>query len=461
MNSLIDLCRCDGGAVYVLRQKPNGTQVLTFEAMVTRSKGLQSVPKKVQRMEFKVDEFTIVGKTAKTRRFVNQTFTDHIEVLDYKTRNLLSGPLLTPRGELVGVVQLINKGAVPGKPEQTVEFDAHDESLFRSVAGHAALAIENSFLLQEQEGLLQGFVDAFVTAVEARDPVTSGHSKRVADLSMELAYAVNRETTGALAAIKFSDEQLREIQYSAMLHDIGKVSVNESVLNKEKKLYAHELDQIRLRLELIKSQLRYADTQASSIDIRRQLVRLEKAWTEINIANEPTVLPEDVSVALSELGKFQLQLTESETLPLLTEDEIKRLSIKRGSLTDAERREIEKHVTFTYEILRKIPWSRGLRDVPKIAYCHHERMDGSGYPQRLRLDEIPMQGRLMAICDIYDALTADDRPYKRALSHQRAIEIIEMDVKAQKLDQNLFRCFLDSKSYEIVRKISAKGKKAA
>lgn len=463
LNSFLDLCRCDGGTVYALRKNAQGREVLVFEAMITRSMQVSRVPDSIRLMEFNIDESTVVGRSACRREFIKESFGEKAEVMDYRTRNILSGPLITPRGDLVGVVQLLNK--VPYNREKDGvlidDFDSRDERLFSIVAGQAALAIENSLLLAEQERLLEGFVDAFVTAVESRDPVTSGHSHRVADLSVALAEAVNHESDGQLGLLKFDRTQIREIRFAAMLHDIGKVSVSEAVLNKEKKLYHWELEAVRLRLQLIRSRLRLEEKERPSLELRRLITRADRAWNEILKANEPSILSEDVSEALSELKMIKVQGEGSEILSVLTDVEFTRLALKKGSLTEAERAEIEKHVTFTFQILKRVPWSRGLELVPQIAYCHHEKLDGSGYPLKIPGPEIPIQGRMLAICDIYDALTADDRPYKRALPVERALEIIDADVKRSKLDHALFRCFAEARVYEVLAIATDRSKKAA
>jgi HD-GYP domain-containing protein (c-di-GMP phosphodiesterase class II) len=376
------------------------------------------------------------------------------------TRNILSAPLVTPRGDLVGVVQLLNKNPStdPRAEDKNVEFDERDERLFSIVAGQAALAIENSMLLEEQERLLEGFVDACVTAIEARDPTTSGHSTRVADYSVALTEAVNRTRNGPLGAMHFNAAQIREVRFAAMLHDIGKISVKEAVLMKEKKLFAHELDVIRMRLKLMRANVKLQE-QLTGRPQPEVLERVEMAWRAVSDANQPSVLPSAVSQAIQELQKFEVTLDDGEQLAALTRDEGFKLSILKGSLTNDERFEIERHVTHTFEILKKVPWSRSLENVPQIAYRHHEKLDGTGYPGRIKAPEIPVQSRMLAIVDIYDALTADDRPYKKAIPVEKALDILQMEVGQGKLDPNLYQVFLDARVYETA--VRSPGRKTA
>jgi HD-GYP domain-containing protein (c-di-GMP phosphodiesterase class II) len=435
--------------------------------MITRSLGVETLPTSLKSIVFRLDENSTVGRTGLNRQVYNESSSvldptaDGVPVLakprsaidiamGYETRNLLSAPLLTPRGDLVGVIQLVNK--IPQDMESDAHFDDKDERLCAIVSSQAALVIENSLLLVEQENILDGFVNACVTAIEARDPVTSGHSQRVCDLSLNLAKSVNREQMGPLGLIHFSDTQMRELRYAAMLHDIGKISVKEHILQKEKKLYPWELKEIEMRFKLMKSAFRLEfQGEDNRLELSRRLKELDLAYQNILAANEPTVLPKDVSASIIELTKLQVKIDEGEVCCALHAHESERLCIPRGSLSPEERIEIERHVSFTYEILKMVPWSRGLENVPKIAHRHHEKLDGSGYPQKVKGEEIPIQSRILTIADIYDALTAKDRPYKAAVPIDKAMEILESEVKQGKLDGVLFKLFVQSRAYVLNR----------
>ncbi len=447
LDSFLDLIECDGGAIHTLEKNLQGEPVLVFKAMVVRSRGISAVPDALQSMVFRLDESTSAGKAGLSRTRCNEEFLPprfEEGLPDYPTRNLLSAPLLTPRGDLVGVLQLFNKES----EGEATGFSEKDGRLCGIVSAQASLAIENSTLLMEQEQFLDGFVNACVTAIEARDPVTSGHSQRVCDLSLGLAESVNRVGSGILSGVRFNDTELRELRYAAMLHDIGKISVSEEILKKEKKLHAWELEIIRMRMEVMRSSYRLElQGEKNRIELARRLRELDEAYRTILAANEPTVLPKAVSEEIIGLTRLQVSTGSGEVCCALHEHEKNRLCIPRGSLSAEERVEIEKHVSFTYEILKMVPWGRGLENVPLIAHRHHEKLDGSGYPLRVKAPAIPVQSRILTICDIYDALTAKDRPYKAAVPVETALSILEDEVREGKLDQALFRVFLDSGVY--------------
>ncbi len=462
LNSYLDLIGCDGGSIYTLETTAEGNSILVFKAMVTRSLGVFAVPDELKSVVFALDDSTIVGKTGFNRQVYKENMSESGVIADvapvyanYLTRNILSAPLLTPRGDLVGVVQLVNKTA--SNPNESSNFDQKDERLCAIVSSQAALAIENSKLLLEQEKILDGFVNACVTAIEARDPVTSGHSQRVCDVSLNFAQMVNRTHVGPLALMKFTETQLRELRYAAMLHDIGKISVREDVLKKEKKLFPWELQLIEMRFRMMKASVRnQLSGDKNQLELARKLRELDHAMNTIRAANEPTVLPKEVSQSILELTKLQVAVDDEGPCCALHAHESERLCITKGSLSFEERLEIEKHVSFTYEILKMVPWSRGLENVPVIAHRHHEKLDGTGYPLKVKGDQIMIQSRILAISDIYDALTAADRPYKAAVPIDMALRILEDEVKHGKLDPELFKLFVESKAYLVPGKSQKK-----
>ena len=394
----------------------------------------------------------------------------------YQGRSVLAVPMISARDEVIGVIQLINKRAkgwialdMPSDFEEgVVPFDDVSEAYVGALASQAGIALENVLLYEEVKTLFDSFVKAAVTAIESRDPTTSGHSERVAELTVGLARAVNHAERGSYRELRFSRDDLTQIQYAALLHDFGKVGVREHVLVKAKKLYEHERDLIVQRFQLIKrgykidaleSKVRYL-AEASRETVAERLVAVDKdalaRITELdNIiqfilqANEPTVLEQGGFERIAEIAGMAYRDDAGAQLPFLTHDEATCLQIKRGSLTDAERLEINSHVVHTFNFLVRIPWSRTLRDVPEIAGAHHEKLDGSGYPNRLKGDAIPVPARMMAISDIYDALTASDRPYKKAMPAQRALDILADDVKRGQLDRDLFDVFVSARVWAL------------
>ncbi len=460
LESFLDLVGCDGGSVYTVRKNSDSEEILKFEAMITRSINLRGVPEHLRSLEFQIDDSSVAGRTAAHRKpvllnLISGEVSPRVgDMLNYPTRNIFSGPLITPRGDLVGVVQLLNKlpqDETPFDPYDTSplpNFDKKDERLFSVIAGQAALAIENSFLLEEQERLIKGFVDACVTAIEARDPVTCGHSVRVSNYTVGLAEAVNRTDRGPLRQTYFAPAQMRELRFAAMLHDIGKIGIKEEILQKEKKLFPWELELISMRLKLMRTQMMLRQ-QIDGGDYEPAISRIDSVWERLVLANEPWVPSPIAFEVVKELRSLRVPFDTGEIVTALTDEEAARLSIARGSLSASERIEIEGHVNKTFDILKMIPWSRGLEQVADIASKHHEKLDGSGYPNGLTAEQIPPQARMMTICDIFDALTSD-RPYKLALPVSRALDIIAANVKAGKLDGAYFDVFVQAQLHELL-----------
>jgi HD-GYP domain-containing protein (c-di-GMP phosphodiesterase class II) len=396
------------------------------------------------------------------------------EKTGYRTKSVLCMPLVSRGDEVIGVIQLINKKRDKDKrlyskedvEAQVVAFDERSQELVGTLAAQAGISLDNAMLLEEIRRIFEGFVNASVEAIESRDPTTSGHSRRVADLTVGLARAVERVETGPYREVIFSAEDLREIEYASLLHDFGKIGVNEHVLIKAKKLYPAEFELIAQRFELA---LRWAEveilnrklrlvTQGAPVDellkldteLEQRRRELKEAFRAIESANEPTVLKAGEFGRIEALGKQTFIAPNGEERPLLSAPEVTSLSVTRGSLTPDEIREIQSHVTHSFNFLATIPWGKSFQRVPLIAGAHHERLDGTGYPNRLRAEEIPLQSKLMAISDIFDALTASDRPYKRAVPIDKALDILALEVKDKHLDGDLVRIFSEARIWEPV-----------
>ena len=393
----------------------------------------------------------------------------------YLTRSMLVFPMTNHAGEVIGVLQLINRKrpGTPAKltaatvPHEVISFEKEMVELMRSLAGQAAVAVENNLLYESIERLFEGFVTAAVTAIEQRDPTTSGHSFRVADLTVELAKVVDHLDEGEYRGIRFSSDQIREIRYASLLHDFGKVGVREQVLVKEKKLYPLQLETIRSRFEFamkaaeaeghrrkLEYLLQYGrdgyDAFALRVDAEaaEEMERLRKDLAFVAQSNEPTVLPEGEFQYLQQLAAREFEDVRGNKRLLIDQEEVRILSIRKGNLDAAERGEIESHVTHTFNFLQKIPWTKDLVSVPNIAFAHHEKLNGRGYPRKLTAGEIPIQSRMMTVSDIYDALTASDRPYKRAVPTERALDILKMEMNDGLLDGSLVALFIDARVFE-------------
>jgi HD-GYP domain-containing protein (c-di-GMP phosphodiesterase class II) len=392
----------------------------------------------------------------------------------YRTRSILAVPLVSAQDEVIGVVQLINKKRDPRErlrtPDDAIEhvvpFDERSVELVASLAAQAGVALENATLYEEIRRILDGFVRASVRAIEQRDPTTSGHSQRVATLSLRLADAVTLATDGPYKGLAFVPSDLRQLEYASLLHDFGKIGVREQVLVKAKKLYSWQLELLRSRFDLLRrsAEVNFLErklelftrnapvTELAALE-EESAVRagqIEAIWALVRDANEPTVLPQEASSRLDELGRLTYTDLRGNSKPYLDSDELASLKVPRGSLTSGEYKEIQEHVSHTFEFLSRIPWGKTFSQVPLIAGCHHEKLNGKGYPRGLRAEEIPVGSRIMAIADIFDALTASDRPYKRAVPIDRALDILHAEVKDGALDGELVRLFVESGAYRSV-----------
>jgi response regulator RpfG family c-di-GMP phosphodiesterase len=298
------------------------------------------------------------------------------------------------------------------------------------------------------ERLLEGFVRAAVLAIEARDPTTAGHSERVARLTVAFARALEAAPPPRYRGIHFTAEELRQLHYAGLLHDFGKVAVHEDVLVKANKLRPGQLELLAARFDLIRAMLdneelraRLEGRGAGASEARR--AELDAFWRCIEASNRPTVLAKQVSDELHEIASRTFVDVRGEARPYLLPSEVALLSIPRGSLSDEERREIESHVSHSYRFLQRIPWTDPLVRVPEIAGGHHEKLDGRGYPRGSGATEIPVETRMMTIADVFDALTASDRPYKRAMPPDRAIDILQGEARSGAIDADLLGVFVE------------------
>ncbi|MHB8455051.1 MAG: HD domain-containing phosphohydrolase [Acidiferrobacterales bacterium] len=447
-----------------------------------------SLPAPVALEKTPVGEFSIAGYVARTGEVVGVEDAYAIDAsapyhfnpgsddaTGYRTRSLLTLPLTSKSAEVVGVLQLVNRKdredtilRTPSSVEAHVlPFDSHSRKVALALAGQAGVALENSILYADIERLFEGFIKASVQAIEARDPVTAGHSFRVAEFTEKFALAVDRCDSQALRETVFSRAQLREIRYAALLHDFGKVGVRENVLVKSKKLHPLQLDLLRQRFRHAAASVTASayrgfldlaqreNLDAGEIARRRpeidrriggEHLQLEHYLDLVLRANEPAILDGEISGELRELLDYSFADGDARA-PLLYPFEFADLAVIRGNLNPAERAQIESHVNHTFRFLNLIPWTRDLAALPTIAFAHHEKLDGTGYPRGLRQGEIPLPARMMTISDIYDALTAPDRPYKQAVSVERALDILSGEAQAGKIDGELLQVFINARCY--------------
>jgi HD-GYP domain-containing protein (c-di-GMP phosphodiesterase class II) len=476
----------DAGSLYLVEDGPDGRPRLRFALAQN-----DSVEIPFRTVTLPLDGESVAGHVALAGEVVNladayepppgspfkinRWFDEHAR---YRTKSMLVVPMRTPRGEMLGALQLINcKGDRREPLRSAAEAEQHVRPygdrhvrLAGSLASQAAVALANRRLYDSISELFEGFVKASVTAIEARDPTTSGHSFRVADLTVALAEAVDRTPLGAFRDVRFTAEELRELRYAALLHDFGKVGVREHVLVKSKKLYPIDLERIRHRIELLMSDLELAVTRRKldwlgrrgkegytphaarlDADLAAALAELNEALDVVLTVNEPSVQPQDFTSALLRITARSWEDHRGRRRTVLTPEEAGVLAITRGSLTEIERREIQQHVVHTFQFLAQIPWTREFRRIPEIAGSHHEKLDGSGYPFGFRAEQIPLQSRIMTIADIYDALTATDRPYKKAVRVEEALDTLRDEQRSGALDAALLDVFIEARIFDVTQ----------
>ncbi|UXD86882.1 GAF and HD-GYP domain-containing protein [Thalassolituus hydrocarboniclasticus] len=465
---------CDAASIFLIEPGEHGERQLVFKLSQNDSVEFHS-----EEQHFTLNRSSLAGYAALSGDILNFDDVYHLpagspftfnkaydQKLGYRTRSMLVIPMRTHDGKIVGVIQFINRKRSPKirlnnaeiAERETLPFDERLVTLLETMASQAGIAIENNLLIERINTLFEGFVSASVHAIEQRDPTTSGHSFRVAELTIALAEAAHSETGREYQAIRFRSEELRELRYAALLHDFGKVGVREHVLVKAKKLspeawvrfhYRIALQKERVRNHFLQQKLVAARERRLNTEYEQQLQQAEEQALQkldamqqaVELANEPSILDEGTFGHLQLLrGEVYADIDGCER-PLLEDQDFLALAVRRGSLTEEERREIESHVSHTIRFLATIPWTPELERIPQIAGAHHEKLDGTGYPHGLSSADIPVGAKMMAVCDIFDALTASDRPYKAAMPVERALDILHADAGNQKIDASLVRLF--------------------
>jgi 3',5'-cyclic-nucleotide phosphodiesterase len=460
MNFIFDLFPLAERAFILLRHNERDAPV---PVAARHRNGMVEDPLKVRLSHTIVDE--VLNKkrailsvdTLSDRHFAAQD-----SIIAQAIRSVMCVPLIVG-DEVLGLIQ-VDSSSDPHA------FHEADLELLSGVCAETAVALKNFQLYSDIERLLDGFVAASVQAIEERDPVTAGHSFRVAGYALRLATALDRADDPALRRVAFSKEQLREIRYAALLHDFGKVGVREHVLRKEKKLHHADMRLLEQRFRYARACLerqayralahshieqewsaRVFRQEKDKIDaqLREECARLDQFLATIRRANEPAISHTTALPDLSEIVHYDCPDPDGGSLPLIDDSEFAALSLPKGCLTPDERRQIEEHVADSYSFLVLIPWTRDLAGVPAIAHGHHEKLDGSGYPMGLHGPQISMQTRILTICDIYDALTAGDRPYKKAVPVEQALDILSGECAAGHIDTRLFQVFVDSRGWAL------------
>jgi HD-GYP domain-containing protein (c-di-GMP phosphodiesterase class II) len=478
LTTMRQLTHADGASLWLKMEEDSGPKLF-----LASSQNHSLDKSTYQAFKVPVDEKSVVGYTVSVGK--SQIYDDAYNPppgkpvggksfdaqFGYRTKSMLTVPMRDYHNDVVGAVQLINakkrfetKLTIDNVGSEVVSFQPDDVEMIESIASQAAVALDNKSLLDSIQALFDGFVQASVTAIEQRDPSTAGHSGRVEGLTTRLARAINEIATGTYRDVHLGEDQLKELRYACLLHDFGKVGVREHILIKAKKLVPGQLEVIRARFEFIERsvQVKYATEKLEAMKAGRngstieeidrrlaaELAQLNEWVNSIAAANEPTVMPEDKASMLEFLSQQTYYDISGNPHPMLEPQEFRFLSIRKGTLDPQERLEMESHVTHSFHFLTKIPWTPVMKGIPEIAYGHHEKLDGSGYPRGLAGDQIPLQARMMTISDIYDALTAQDRPYKRAVPPATALDILHEEAKQGKLDQDLLEIFVEKRIYQ-------------
>jgi HD-GYP domain-containing protein (c-di-GMP phosphodiesterase class II) len=395
----------------------------------------------------------------------------------YRAKSMLVVPMIDHKDRVVGVLQLINRKSDPGASIRTdadsdrwvLPYTEREVAIVSSLAGQAAVSIENGQLYQDIENLFAGFIKAAVTAIERRDPTTAGHSVRVTELTCDMAELVTAQTEGPFANRFFSDAEMKQLRYAGLLHDFGKVGVSESTLVKRNKLPPVMESQVHARFALIKKTLEAdaaharakiladkgavgaaADLAAIDAELAEDYAMLKQYWDAVQDANIPRVLPEEAAGVLDQIARRSFKDPEGAEQAYLTSDELHFLQIRKGSLDEKERKEIESHVVHSYDFLLNIPWTEELSRIAEIVRGHHEKLDGTGYPDGVKAESLSLETRIMTVCDIFDALTASDRPYKKAMPVEKALQVLEWEARDGMLDKDVVELFIRTKVYRKV-----------
>ncbi|NJD20793.1 MAG: aminotransferase class I/II-fold pyridoxal phosphate-dependent enzyme, partial [Gemmatimonadetes bacterium] len=398
------------------------------------------------------------------------------EKYGYRAKSMLVVPMMDHKDRVVGVLQLINRKSEPSASIRTDEdsdrwvlpYTDREVAIVQSLAGQAAVSIENGQLYQDIEALFRGFIKAASTAIDRRDPTTAGHSARVTRLTCLTAELVNRQTEGPFKDAFFTAQEMKQLEYAGLLHDFGKVAVREEVLVKALKLPPVMGVEVAARFRLIRRTLEAdaaqekvrilcekgpeaeAELQALDARLAEEVATLERYRQAVLDANIPRVLPEEAGAVLQDIARRTFVAPDGAEQPYLTQEELHFLSIKRGNLDPAERKHIEDHVVHSYDFLLNIPWTEELSRIAEIVRGHHEKLNGKGYPDGVGAQQLSLETRIMTVCDIFDALTASDRPYKKAIPVDKALAILRMEADEGALDRDVVELFCTSGVYREV-----------
>ena len=480
------IANSDGGTLYMMTDD----QRLRFEIMMTDSldfhmggtsgKDIPFYPIKLYTDDGKPNETMIAAFVALTGQTVNIKDAYEAKGFDftgtkmfdektgYRSKSFLTVPLKNHEDEIIGVLQLLN--AQSSEKEKIISFSKKVQEMVEALASQAAVAITNKNLIKDLEALFESFIKLIASAIDEKSPYTGGHCARVPEITMMLADAVHNTDYGPFAKTKFSEKELYELKIAAWLHDCGKVATPEFVVDKSTKLETiyDRINEVGTRfvvlqrdaeIEKLNKELKIERNESFSLNQKQQEIKklnnefkktIEQLKVDESFVKESNIggefMSPDKKDRINEISRYQWQ-PNGEMKNFLSEDEVYNLSIARGTLTAEERKVINDHIVVTIKMLEELPYPKHLKNVPEFAGGHHEKLDGTGYPKGLTKDEMSVQARIMAIADIFEALTARDRPYKKGKTLSQAMRILGFMKDDAHIDVDLFDIFVKEKIY--------------
>jgi len=375
----------------------------------------------------------------------------------YRSKSMMVVPMRNHENEIIGVLQLIN--ALDPKTGEVISFSRQSQEMTLSLASQAAVALTNNQLIHDLEILLESFIKAIASAVDEKSPYTGGHIRRVAQLTMAVAHKINEVKSGPFADTSFSMDELKELRMAAWLHDIGKITTPEHIVDKAKKLETvyDRINEIKARTEIIKRDYQMkankevksrAQHKINVKSIQKEIKALDEEMRFLEKINTGTEYTDNKDIAkIKKIAKRKWKLN-GRIMPLLTKDEILNLSVPFGTLNKKEEKVVTNHAAVTKKMLSQLPFPKKMSRIAAYASAHHEKIDGTGYPSGLKGENISLQARIIAIADIFEAITAKDRPYKKGKSIPEALKSMKDMVKDNYIDANIFELFVKEKVYQ-------------
>lgn len=474
-----DLSNADAGTLYIMDQKERSLrfEILQNASMKTRMGGTSGVEIPFPEVPLFKDGAPNLSNVSSYVALKDETvnipdvyeaegfdFTgprNYDATTGYRSKSMLVIPMKNHENDIIGVLQLLN--AQEPDTDEVIPFSSEYVDLAASLASQAAVALTNAQLIQDLTDLFNAFIRSIATAIDEKSPYTGGHINRVVDLTMMIAEKINHTKEKPFKDLSFDDDELQALRMAAWMHDVGKITTPEHVVDKATKLETIQdgLNLIEIRFGLIakvieneqlrrevdlwqKGDIHAGDSAKGEADIAEELKALTEDLEFIRDCNTPAEFMSDEKIERLETIGRKSYVVDGEEHTYLTPEEVQKLSIKKGTLTAKERAVIENHTTMTAKMLQKLPFPKLLAKVPDYAAAHHEKLDGTGYPQRLSKAEISVQARIMAIADIFEALTAPDRPYKKPMKLSQAIKIMGFMKNDHHIDPDIYDLFIQS-----------------